>query len=197
MKFTAATPVGTSAGTDEAVHLIDSIIESSPIVRRHLELFERIESTGSYRFAPTVKSETLAAINDNELAGLWMRAMRYGGRGCLNAVSNVEQVIAPRLLGRRLSDLASLADTDRELLALEVDLAIKRGKLRADAPAEERIRTAQRKANLGMNAMLAVSLALGRLIAARDGKELPEILHELEPVVDREQLYGLRQGVPV
>lgn len=50
----------------------------------------------------------------------------------------------------------------------------------------------QRKANLGMNAILSMSLALGRLIAARDGMELPEVLRELEPAIDRDYLYGLK-----
>ena len=38
----------------------------------------------------------------------------------------------------------------------------------------------QRKANLGMNAVLSLSLALGRLVAARDGMELPEVLRDME-----------------
>ncbi|MBI4422761.1 MAG: hypothetical protein HY554_03485 [Elusimicrobia bacterium] len=195
MKFCAATPVGTSAGTEEAIHLVDSLVEAGPLTRKHPELFERDGSSGFWRFAPSAKAEAITAAGDNELAGLWMRAKRYGGKGCLNAVANVEQVIAPRFLGRRLSQLGTLADVDRELLALELDLALKRGKLRRDAPAGERIAAAQRKANLGMNAVLSASLALGRLIAARDGKELPEILRELEGTLERDALYAGRERV--
>ena len=40
--------------------------------------------------------------------------------------------------------------------------------------------------------MLSMSLALGRLIAARDGMELPDVLREAEPVIDRDYLYGLK-----
>ena len=35
MKFTAATPLGTSAGSDEAIHLVDSIIEANPLTRKY------------------------------------------------------------------------------------------------------------------------------------------------------------------
>jgi hypothetical protein len=56
----------------------------------------------------------------------------------------------------------------------------------------------QRKANLGMNAVLSLSLALGRLIAARDGTELPEVLRELETTIDRDYLYGMKSAaIPV
>ncbi len=55
----------------------------------------------------------------------------------------------------------------------------------------------QRKANLGMNAVLSLSLALGRLIAARDGKELPDVLREMESTIDRDYLYGIKSAVAV
>ena len=89
-------------------------------------------------------------------------------------------------------------DIDRALLLMELDLATKRGKIGAHASPEEKIQVMQRKANLGMNAVLSLSLALGRLIAARDGKELPEVLRELEPTLDREYLYGIKAkaGIP-
>ena len=83
------------------------------------------------------------------------------------------------------------AERPRQLLLVELDLAVKRGKIDANASAEEKISIMQRKANLGMNAVLSLSLALGRLLAARDGKELPEVLRELEPVIDRDYLYGI------
>jgi enolase len=53
----------------------------------------------------------------------------------------------------------------------------------------------QRKANLGMNAVLSMSLALGRLVAARDGMELPEVLREIESTIDRDYLYGMKAVV--
>ncbi|MBZ5628128.1 MAG: hypothetical protein LAO06_04595 [Acidobacteriia bacterium] len=196
MKFSAATPLGTSAGTDEAIHLVDSIIEANPLTRKYPNYFVYKESEKTYRFAPNVKAE-MVAKESAELAELWMRAKRYGGKGCLNAVANVIEVVAPRFLGQKTSAIGSLGDIDRELLQLELDLAIKRGKIGADAPAEEKIQIMQRKANLGMNAVLSLSLALGRLVAARDGKELPEVLREMEMTIDRDDLYGVKQAAAV
>jgi enolase len=197
MKFSAATPLGTSAGTDEAIHLVDSIIEASPLTRKFPNFFVYKEREKTFRFAAEVKAETVAK-QDPELADLWMRAKRYGGKGCLNAVANVTEVLAPRFLGQKISELGTLADVDRELLLLELDLAAKRSKVDPDAPPEEKIAIMQRKANLGMNAVLSLSLALGRLIAARDGTELPEVLREMEAAIDRDYLYGIKSAaIPV
>jgi hypothetical protein len=120
-----------------------------------------------------------------------MRSKRYGGKGCLNAVDNVTRVIAPQFLGQKIASLGTLADIDRELLMLELDLAMKRGKISADASVEERILIMQRKANLGMNAVLSMSLALGRLIAARDGQELPDVLRKIELMYVLPRLFRL------
>jgi enolase len=191
MKFSAATPLGTSAGTDEAIHLVDSIIEANPLTRKFPNYFVYKEKEKTYRFSDSAKADTITK-EDPELAELWMRAKRYGGKGCLNAVANVTEVVAPRFLGQKISALGTVADIDRELLLLELDLAIKRGKIGSDASPEEKIVIMQRKANLGMNAVLSLSLALGRLIAARDGKELPEVLRDLESAIDRDYLYGIK-----
>ena len=196
MKFSAATPLGVSAGTDEAIHLVDSIIEESPLTRKYPQYFVYKEKDKTYRFAPDIKAETITKEN-RELADLWVRSKRYGGKGCLNAVANVTEVIAPRFLGQKISSLGTLADLDRELLLMELDLATKRGKISPNARAEEKVAIMQRKANLGMNAVLSLSLALGRLIAARDGRELPDILRELESTLDRDYLYGLTVHAPL
>lgn len=191
MKFTAATPLGTSAGTDEAIHLVDSTIEAGPLTRKYPNYFVYNEKEKTYRFASNIKAD-LVIKEDPELADLWMRAKRYGGKGCLNAVANVTEVLAPRFLDKKISALGNLADIDRELLLLELDLAMKREKINANASAEEKIQIMQRKANLGMNAVLSLSLALGRLIAARDGKELPDVLRSMEPAIDRNYVYGMK-----
>jgi len=196
MKFSAATPLGVSAGTDEAIHLVDSIIEANPLTRKFPNYFVFKEKEKTYRFAANVKGEVITQ-ESHELADLWIRAKRYGGKGCLNAVANVTEVVAPRFLGQKISALGSLVDIDRELLLLELDLAVKRGKIASSASPEEKIRIMQRKANLGMNAVLSLSLALGRLVAARDGKELPEILREMESTIDRDYLYGVKSSVVV
>lgn len=191
MKFSAATPLGVSAGSDEAIHLVDSIIEESPLTRKFPKYFVYKEKEKTYRFAPDVKAEVVTKEN-RDLADLWIKAKRYGGKGCLNAVTNVTEVVAPRFLGQKISSLGTLAEIDRELLLMELDLAIKRGKINPKAGADEKIQIMQRKANLGMNAVLSLSLALGRLIAARDGRELPDVLREMETTLDREYLYGIR-----
>jgi enolase len=152
------------------------------------------EKEKTYRFAANVKGETVMK-ESAELADLWMRAKRYSGKGCLNAVANVTEVVAPRFLGQKISTLGRVADIDRELLLMELDLAIKRGKIAPNASAEEKIQIMQRKANLGMNAVLSLSLALGRLVAARDGRELPDVLRDLEPIIDRDYLYGIKAPV--
>lgn len=196
MKFSAATPLGVSAGTDEAIHLVDSIIEEGPLTRKFPNYFVYKEKDKTYRFSPEAKAESITKEN-RELADLWIRAKRYGGKGCLNAVANVTEVVAPHFLGQKICSLGTLADIDRELLLMELDLATKRGKISPRASAEEKIQIMQRKANLGMNAILSLSLALGRLVAARDGKELPEILRDMEPTLDRDYLYGIKTKVEV
>ena len=196
MKFSAATPLGVSAGTDEAIHLVDSIIEECPLTRKFPQYFVYKEKEKTYRFVPDIKTETITKEN-RELADLWIRSKRYGGKGCLNAVANVAEVVGPRFLGQKISSIGTLADIDRELLAMELDLAMRRSKISPNATAEEKIQVMQRKANLGMNAILSLSLALGRLIAARDGRELPEVLHEMETTLDREYLYGIKARAPV
>ncbi len=72
---------------------------------------------------------------------------RYGGKGVLNAVKNVEQVIAPRLCG------------EDALNQVEVDLAM----LELDGTPN--------KSQLGANAILGVSMAVAR--AAADACALP------------------------
>ncbi len=67
---------------------------------------------------------------------------RFDGRGVLQAVANVREVIAPALLGCDAADQAAL---DRRLLALD------------DSP---------QKTKLGGNALLAVSLAAAHAAAA-------------------------------
>jgi len=196
VKFSAATPLGVSAGTDEAIHLVDSIIEASPLTRKYPQYFTFKQKEKTYRFSPDVKSEAITR-ESRELADLWVRSKRYGGKGCLNAVANVTEIMAPRFLGQKISALGRLADIDRELLLMELDLAMKRGKIAPNASADEKIQVMQRKANLGMNAILSLSLALGRLVAARDGRELPEVLHETEETIDRDYLYGIKGPVPV
>jgi len=161
--FEASVPVATSGGPDEAVHLVDG-------------------DPG-----------------------------RFGGKGTLKAVSHVNREIAPRFIGRPLSELGSIVDIDRELLGLEQKAGertyeelrgngtlaedpeeqILQGALALTATRRQRIRLMQRKANLGMNAVLPISIVLMRVLAAREGLEPEEYMRAvLEAGIDRESLYS-------
>jgi len=188
--FTGATPLGTSAGSDEAIHLVDSIVEKCPTTDRFPDLFDGKDGGRTFRFKKGLTNDAIAAKQDKDLSELWRRAQRYAGKGCLNAADNVEKHIAPLFVGKTLAEVGNLMDVDRQMLALELDLATKRQKIASNAASEEKIHMMQRKANLGMNAILSVSLAMGRLIAARDGLELSDILRVMEGKIDRGYLYG-------
>jgi enolase len=75
-------------------------------------------------------------------------ANRYGGKGVLNAVQNVEETIAPALVGQAVTD----------------QLAIDGAMIELDGTTN--------KSNLGANAMLAVSLACARAGAMSVGQPL-------------------------
>jgi enolase len=189
--FQGATPLGTSAGTDEAIHLIDSIVEKCPATDKFADMFDTKDGK-TFKFKKGLNTELVSAKKDTELSELWRRSQRYAGKGCLNAAENVEKYIAPHFVGKTLAQVGNLVDIDKKMLALEVELAAKRGKIPANASDEQKIATAQRKANLGMNAILSTSLALGRLTAARDGVELSDILSGLHGKIDRDQLYSTK-----
>lgn len=173
------TPLGTSAGTDEAIHLIDSIIPAnSPAAKKYPELFEIQKLDKTYRFKKDVTDEVITGKKDDELSESWRRAKRYKGKGCLNAVDNVRDVLSKVLLGKKISELGEVVELDRILLGLERDIAIQRGTLAKDASLEKQIKVMQRKGNLGMNAVLSLSLALARLKGAVEGKELYEVMRE-------------------
>jgi enolase len=179
LMFRGATPLGTSAGSGEAIHLVDSVIEYADhgeLIDRHKMYFRDVEP-GVYTFAKNVKEDQVRATGDQDLIALYKRAQRYDGKGCLNAVDNVIKVIAPAFEGAEVSSM-SLKRVDRTLLALELDVARRRGKLKESASAEERTHAVQRKQNLGMNAILSVSLAMARCIAHMQGKDLYELLRE-------------------
>jgi enolase len=64
-------------------------------------------------------------------------------------------------------------------LRLEHDQAVAVGILSDKASNEDKIKVMQRKGVLGMNAILSMSLALGRAIAATQGKELWQLIREM------------------
>ena len=178
LRFKGATPLGTSAGTGEAIHLVDSSIEYADhkgLIDRYPDLFRKMEE-GVYEFNEKAGDAQIKATKDAKLTELYRRASRYEGKGCLNAVDNVLKRIAPQFEGKDLTTL-TLRDIDTTLLRLERDLALERGKLSAKDP-EAQKQVMQRKQNLGMNAILSVSLALARAVAHIQGKELYGLIRE-------------------
>jgi len=176
--FTGSTPLGTSAGTDEAIHLVDSVIHRDQIPKDgYLPLFVKTED-GTYAFKKEVRQARIDEHKDPALSELFRRARRYGGMGCLNAAEHVNTVLANIFEGKRVPDLKTLVDIDATLLKTEMDKAVERGQLAPNASKEDEIRVMQRKGNLGMNAILSQSLGLARLVSQMQGKELWEMLRE-------------------
>lgn len=77
---------------------------------------------------------------------------RYGGRGVLTAVRNVNEIIRPALIGK---DACAGEEADRIMIDLD---------------------QSKNKANLGANAILAVSLAVARAASVESGKPLHKYL---------------------
>jgi len=176
MIFHGATPLGTSAGTGEAVHLVDAVFEGAEyleVVRKHQDLLREVEP-GVYAIRGGVGAKDTA---DEVLLELGRRAARYGGKGCLFAVEHVHEFLAPLFENENVARWG-LLDIDRALLGLELATAERRGKISRDAPLDDQIRFMQRKQNLGMNAILSTSLALVRGVAQVRGQELYEFLRE-------------------
>ena len=179
LTFEGATPLGTSAGSDEAIHLIDSIIPAnSPVAKKYPELFALQKLDRTYRFKKGIDDKAIASKKDKELSELWRRANRYRGKGCLNAVDNVMNIISTAFIGTKITEFGEVIELDRALMKIEEKLAIERGILSPDASKDEKIKIMQRKGNLGMNAILSMSLALARLKGALRGQKLWEVIRE-------------------
>ena len=178
IRFKGSTPLGTSAGVDEAIHYIDSIIEHSDTTKKYADLFKDA-GDGTLRFKKDVEVKNIRAKNDEKLTALWRKSRRYDGKGCMDAVRHIESVLANAFTGKRLVSLGTLLDTDKALLGLELEQAIKVGRISESASKEEKIHAMQRKGVLGMNAILSMSLALGRAVAASDSKELWQLIREM------------------
>jgi len=73
---------------------------------------------------------------------------RYGGKGVLNAVSNINEIIAPKLIGKEVTEQKAIDESMKELDGTE------------------------NKSKLGANAILAVSMANCRAGAQAEGLSL-------------------------
>jgi len=178
IRFKGSTPLGTSAGVDEAIHYVDSIIRPNELTRKYPELFKDA-GDGTLRFKKDVDFAHIQAKNDTALVAMWKKGRRYDGKGCMDAVEHIEKILAKAFTGKKLAQLGDVLQTDRELLNLEFEEAVKAGVITANASADDKVAIMQRKGVLGMNAILSMSLALGRAIAARDGKELWQLIRAM------------------
>ncbi len=178
IRFKGSTPLGTSAGVDEAIHYVDSIIEKSETTKKYADLFKDA-GDGTLRFKKEVNLNAVKGKNDEKLMALWRKSKRYDGKGCMDAVKHIETVLADAFVGKRLVKLGTLLDTDKALLGLELEQAVKFGRITQSASKEEKIQAMQRKGVLGMNAILSMSLALGRAVAASESKELWQLIREM------------------
>ena len=178
IRFKGSTPLGTSAGEDEAIHYVDSIVAPGETARKHADLLRPV-ADGTFRFRKEINEAAVRAKNDPELTRLWNQAQRYDGKGCMEAVQHIETILAKAFAGKKVGQLGTLLETDQQLLALEREEALKCGRLDPKAPLDEQIHAMQRKGVIGMNAILSMSLALGRTIAAKEGRELWQLLREM------------------
>ena len=94
-----------------------------------------------------------ASTGEHEACELRDGGDRRGGLGVLNAVRNIEEIIAPKILGQNINSQDS---ADR--LMLELD-------------------GTENKSKLGANAIVAVSMAVSRALAAEEGVPLYRYLN--------------------
>jgi len=95
-----------------------------------------------------------ASTGTHEALELRDGGKRYGGKGVLKAIKNVNDKIAPAVIGK---DFSSIAELDQELLALD---------------------GTKNKSKLGANAILSVSLATTRAAAQEKNQTLYQYLAE-------------------
>jgi enolase len=98
---------------------------------------------------------------------------RYSGKGVLRAIENIEKIIAPEIIGRKID----IFEIDK--LLIEID-------------------GTPNKSKLGANAILAVSMAVVRAQALTEGKPLYEListLNSVSPSIPRIMFNILNGGV--
>jgi enolase len=122
-----------------AHEILDS--RGNPTVRVHLSLDDGIRVSASVPSGASTGEHEAVELRDGDKG-------RFGGKGVLKAVSNVNDVIAPALFGR---DPARQAEIDAMLIELD---------------------GTPNKAKLGANAILGVSMAAGRAAAKTSGLPL-------------------------
>jgi len=119
--------------------------------------------TGKGKFVAGAPSG--ASTGEHEACELRDGGRRRGGLGVLNAVKNVEEIIAPKILGQDI-DSQDLADR----MMLELD-------------------GTENKSKLGANAIVAVSMAVSRALAAEKGVPLYQYLNTVFNQKRKQELF--------
>lgn len=132
-----------------ALEILDS--RGNPTVRVRVELDNGITASASVPSGASTGENEALELRDGDKA-------RYGGKGVLKAVANVNERIAPKLIGL---DAADQKEIDHLLIDLD------------GTPT---------KANLGANAILGVSMAVARAAALAKGLPLYAYLGGTEAV---------------
>ena len=122
-----------------AIEILDS--RGNPTVRVFVSLADGTRVSASVPSGASTGANEAVELRDGDKA-------RYGGKGVLNAVAKVNNVIAPKLIG---ADPARQAEIDALLIALD---------------------GTPNKAKLGANAILGVSMAVARAAAQAAGLPL-------------------------
>jgi len=178
IRFKGSTPLGTSAGIDEAIHFVDSIIMAGDLTKKYPDMFKDA-GDGTFRFKKDLNYDAVKSKGDDQLLSRWRQARRYEGKGCMTAVKNLEEILSKAFVGKKLTDLGTLLNVDQMLLQAEWDQAVAIGMADGKAGADKKIAVMQRKGVLGMNAILSLSLAMGRAVAAAQGKEMWQLIREI------------------
>ncbi|MBQ6841183.1 MAG: phosphopyruvate hydratase [Bacilli bacterium] len=127
----------------KAREILDS--RSNPTVEVEMFLENGISAVASVPSGASTGSKEAIELRDGD--------ERFHGKGVLKAVSNVNDIIAPKMVGMELVQ----ADVDKMLLELD---------------------GTYNKSNLGANAILAVSLASLKCLAKLENKELYEYVSD-------------------
>ena len=122
-----------------ALEILDS--RGNPTVRVRVGLDNGLEASASVPSGASTGENEAVELRDGD-------PKRYGGKGVLKAVANVNNIIAPALLGRPAGQQAAI---DRSMVSM-------------DGTAD--------KAKLGANAILGVSMAVARVAALEAGLPL-------------------------
>jgi len=118
-----------------------------PSVEVKVTLESGVSGTASVSYGASAGSKEAFVLFDAD-------PNRYNGKGMLKAVANVNEKIAPLLIGL---DALNQREIDRTMIQAD---------------------NTERKSNFGANAILGVSMAVARAQAAADGLELYEYLRQ-------------------